>query len=79
MRRSSIVSALVLAGVIASPTLLYAQADPTSADDTTMVTDRDDDGRDWGWVGLLGLAGLLGLRRRERHETREQVRTRQPV
>ena len=79
MRRSNIVSALVLAGVIASPTLLHAQANPTSADDTTMVTDRDDDGRDWGWVGLLGLAGLLGLRRRDREETRDQVRTRQPV
>lgn len=25
----------------------------------------DDDGMDWGWLGLLGLAGLLGLRRRD--------------
>ena len=79
MRRSTTVSALVLAGVIASPVLLHAQANPTAGDDTTMVTDRDDDGGDWGWVGLLGLAGLLGLRRRDREETHGQVRTRQSV
>jgi MYXO-CTERM domain-containing protein len=27
---------------------------------------RDDDHRDWGWLGLFGLAGLIGLRRRDR-------------
>lgn len=29
----------------------------------------DDNGTDWGWLGLLGLVGLLGLRSRnpERH------------
>ena len=86
MRRSTTVSALVLAGVIASPALLNAQANPTSADereaaavtDTAAVNDRDDH-NDWGWVGLLGLAGLLGLRRRERADPREQIRTRQTV
>ena len=79
MRRSTTVSALVLAGVIASPVLLHAQANPTAGDDTTMVTDRDDDGGDWGWVGLLGLAGLLGLRRREREVRRDHIGTRQSV
>lgn len=28
-------------------------------------TTRDDNGTDWGWLGLLGLAGLMGLKRRE--------------
>ena len=78
MRRLTTISALVLAGVIASPMLLHAQANPASGEDTT-VMDRDDDRGDWGWVGLLGLAGLLGLRRRDRDETREQARPRQPV
>jgi len=86
MRRSTKVSALVLAGVFASPALLNAQANPTSADerdtaavtDTAVVTDRDDR-NDWGLAGLLGLVGLLGLRRRERADPREQIRTRQTV
>ena len=86
MRRSSIASTLVLAGVIASPVLLHAQANPTSADerdttaitDTSNVTQRDHDGG-WGWLGLLGLAGLMGLRRPERDKRREQVNTRQPI
>lgn len=25
----------------------------------------DDDGMDWGWLGLIGLAGLLGMKRRD--------------
>ncbi|WP_082506264.1 WGxxGxxG family protein [Deinococcus sp. Leaf326] len=33
---------------------------------TTDTTTRDDNnGMDWGWLGLLGLAGLAGLRRKE--------------
>ena len=86
MRRSTTISALVLAGVIASPALVNAQTNPTAngdrdADrvtDTALTTDRDDHA-DFGWLGLLGLAGLLGLRRRERADPRDQVRTRQSV
>jgi MYXO-CTERM domain-containing protein len=86
MQRSTTISALVLAGVIASPALVNAQANPTAngdrdatgVADAAMTTDRNDDA-DYGWVGLLGLAGLLGLRRRERADTRDQVRTRQTV
>ena len=85
LRRSTTISALMLAGVLASP-LLHAQANPTSGDerdtpavtDTKTLTDRDDRGN-WGWLGLLGLAGLAGLRRSDRDGIREQVRTRQPV
>jgi hypothetical protein len=81
LRRSTTISALMLAGVLASPALLHAQANPTSDGDTSAVmdTDRDDHGNYWGLLGLLGLAGLLGRKRPERDITREQVRTRQPV
>jgi MYXO-CTERM domain-containing protein len=89
MQRSLIITALVLAGLTASPALVLAQANPAATDqqdttvvqDTTAVQDRATmdhrEDRDWGWLGLFGLAGLLGLRRRER-ETRENVRVRQP-
>ena len=42
-------------------------ADSTSAGVSTQPVQRDDDNKDWGWIGLLGLAGLLGLRRRDTH------------
>ena len=84
MKRPLVISALVLAGLTASPALVLAQANPaaTDAQDTTALTDRStmteqDDRDNWGWIGLLGLAGLLGLRRRER-ETHDNVRMRQP-
>jgi MYXO-CTERM domain-containing protein len=60
MDKSKIASAVVLAAVLAAPTVVMAQAspgDPQTAD--------NDDGGEWGWVGLLGLLGLLGLRRRD--------------
>ncbi|HEX7174064.1 MAG TPA: WGxxGxxG family protein [Pyrinomonadaceae bacterium] len=46
------------------------------ADDNRRVA-RDDDDRDWGWLGLLGLAGLLGLMPKKRvpvvvNETRDR-------
>ena len=63
--RPRIASALVMAGVLAAPTLVFSQTDPTTQPDTVAVADRDDQ-MEWGWLGLLGLAGLLGLRRRER-------------
>ena len=37
----------------------------TGASTTTTRATTDDDGMDWGWIGLLGLAGLAGLRRRD--------------
>ena len=41
---------------------LVAQTTPPA---TTGTTVQQDDGFDWGWLGLLGLAGLAGLRRRD--------------
>lgn len=32
---------------------------------TTRTEPREDDDREWGWIGLLGLAGLVGLRRKK--------------
>ena len=71
MRTRIIASALVLAGVLAQPTLVSAQVDSPTTD---MRADRDD-GADWGWLGLLGLVGLLGLRRRESTDVRVTPRT----
>ena len=34
----------------------------------TRGAERNDDDRDWGWVGLLGLAGLLGLMPKKRRD-----------
>ena len=83
LKRTKTISALMLAGMIASPALVYAQTNPTvdpAVVDTTTVDDRDDHSN-WGWLGLLGLAGLLGLKRpqREREMTHDQTRTRQTV
>ena len=37
----------------------------------------EDDGFDWGWLGLLGLIGLAGLKGRDRHKvtTSDRVNT----
>ena len=60
MRRiSAFLLMLLLATFVAVPVM--AQDTGTNAG---TYEDRDDDGPDYGWIGLLGLAGLLGLRRR---------------
>jgi len=62
MRTRAITAAVLLAGILAQPTLVSAQ-DNSPAPVTRADHDKDDN---WGWLGLLGLAGLLGLRGRER-------------
>jgi len=37
-----------------------------ATDTTATQPAAQDDGFDWGWLGLLGLAGLAGLRGRDR-------------
>ncbi|MFN2386331.1 MAG: WGxxGxxG family protein [Thermoanaerobaculia bacterium] len=60
------VLALALLVLVCFGTLAQAQpAGDTAAAPATTTVDRDDDGTDWGWLGLLGLAGLMGLKRRE--------------
>ena len=79
MRRSTTVSALVLAGALTVPALTYAQTDASVERDQAVLTDSDRDNDNYGWLGLLGLAGLLGLRRSHRENDRDNMRTRQAV
>jgi len=51
---------------------VFAQTTPgdgtTTTPGQTTVYDRQDDGFDWGWLGLLGLLGLAGLAGKKREE-----------
>ena len=53
----------------AGPASAQTTGDRTGTDTGTTTTqaDRDDDGFDYGWLGLLGLVGLAGLRPRKDH------------
>ncbi|MBV6621990.1 MAG: hypothetical protein KI793_03385 [Rivularia sp. (in: Bacteria)] len=48
-----------------------AQTETLDTDVDRTVTVREDDGFDWGWLGLLGLLGLGGLA--GRNKNRETV------
>jgi len=41
------------------------------------TTNNEDEGKDWGWIGLLGLLGLGGLLKRDRRTDvhRDDTRT----
>ena len=63
-KRVLVLLAAALLGVGAASPVAFAQDDGT--------TTEEDDGTDYGWVGLLGLAGLAGLlgrKRDDRHDT----------
>ena len=45
-----------------------AAAPVALAQDTGDATTEEDDGTDYGWIGLLGLAGLAGLLGRKRDD-----------
>lgn len=50
----------LLATIVAAP--VFAQTGTTGGTPTTTTAaSHDDDGFDWGWLGLLGLAGLAPL------------------
>lgn len=53
---------------------VVAQVDPLEED----VVEEEDEGFDWGWLGLLGLAGLAGLAKRGNTESRTVERTTPP-
>ncbi|MBF2017669.1 MAG: WGxxGxxG-CTERM domain-containing protein [Rivularia sp. T60_A2020_040] len=47
-----------------------AQTETVNPDINRTVTVRENDGFDWGWLGLLGLLGLAGLGgRKKRNDT----------
>ncbi len=50
------------------PASAQTATDPVVPGDT--VTTTDDDGFDWGWLGLLGLVGLAGLKGRDHDNNR---------
>lgn len=54
-----LVAAMPLAAQTTTP------GNPPASTATTGPAMQQDEGFDWGWLGLLGLAGLAGLRRRD--------------
>ena len=75
MRTRTFAPLLILASVLAQPTISSAQVDAPTAD----ARDDRDDGGDMGWLGLLGLAGLFGLRGRDRKNVDDVSTTRRAV
>lgn len=51
-----------------------APGQPTTPGQPTVETEADDDGFDWGWLGLLGLIGLAGLAGRSKDRDRTTYR-----
>jgi MYXO-CTERM domain-containing protein len=49
------------------------------AQDTGEAATEEDDGTDYGWIGLLGLAGLAGLLGRKRDDRVDRDRDRGTV
>ena len=56
--RVGVVGLAVMFGSLGVTAAAAQTAEPTA-------TEEEDEGFDWGWLGLLGLAGLAGLRKRE--------------
>lgn len=55
------------------PASAQTSTDPVAPVDTVVAD--DDDGFDWGWLGLLGLLGLAGLKGRDHDRTTHVDRT----
>ena len=71
MRAGALILALV---IFPSAILVSAQNTNTGAGTTAGQRTRDDDGFDWGWLGLLGLLGLTSLLRRRDTPDRDRDR-----
>ncbi|MBD2517148.1 WGxxGxxG-CTERM domain-containing protein [Nostoc sp. FACHB-973] len=84
MKRSDISKvigfSILAVGLAVTPLIMPASAQSNTSGDTNTtsrtddtstqgVNNRDDNGFDWGWLGLLGLAGLAGLAKGKRSES----------
>lgn len=58
--RLTLLLAVAILGVGFAVPTASADVYRVAQDDTTAASE-DDDGTDYGWIGLLGLAGLAGL------------------
>lgn len=76
-RLSKWLGASVMAASLAVlPFTISAQAQTTTTQpdgQVGAVQTNNDDGFDWGWLGLLGLIGLAGLAGKNRRETTDYV------
>ena len=81
-KRLTLLLAVAILGVGLAAPSASADVYRVAQDDTTAESE-DDDGADYGWIGLLGLAGLAGLAGRKRRDDdvvrREPVRDRSDV
>lgn len=73
MRRTTLISGLVLATAVALPAATMAQG-TTQVDPQPATTEQNDDEFPIGLLGLGGLLGLAGLMRRS-NPTHETTRT----
>lgn len=67
-----------VAVLLAATTFGVGAATPVALAQDTGTTTEEDDGTDYGWIGLLGLAGLaglLGLKRDDRVDRDRDRRT----
>ncbi|MBE9160287.1 WGxxGxxG-CTERM domain-containing protein [Nodosilinea sp. LEGE 06152] len=62
-------SALAVSMAVLPSLNMPAQATANDPVAPTQNVATEDDGFDWGWLGLLGLLGLAGLKGRDRHTT----------
>ncbi len=59
---------LFLLGTTITPLALPVSAQVNQPNEPRIVYENEDDGFDWGWLGLLGLLGLAGLAKKNRQE-----------
>lgn len=68
VRSVVLASAIALVAVIPATAQTPSSSAPADRPAGYTATRTDDDGTDWGWLGLLGLTGLLGLIPKRRRE-----------
>ena len=73
IRQQAFGSLLALSMVVAPFTAsVQAQTNP-EIEPGVSVIETEDDGFDWGWLGLLGLLGLAGLAGKNSRRDREVI------